>query len=419
MGLNLQKKEKKIYSYYHKCKKDPTDVYDREVFNDEECLTAQFLEQVLNTMSDKLNIGSNFEIKDIRLFDKYQGPYAVVNIFGKSFKIWMLNEHGYDELYIENFPINNMSEDDNPGYRASPEKIIDMIIDLDQKKMNEGINLPKREQCPVCGSYNTRNDYDFIYMKDCDNCGSEWTNDGTITFNAREFQKDSPFYDVDKGDVNEGLNLQKKPKLPDISSIKMNDGRRRFKSEVIDLLSAATEFDESELNEMSLEELADLWDNMEMNNIVDNLEENKKNMKEQKLETGKLKLTEVLTPADIAQIKVIAKAEAKDLDKTVKSDLEKNIADVKKQQQATDKSLETHTKNKTDHLGEKDVLKIAKDEDETVKSDLEKKIDDKVNKAMTGKDLERKVRDMFVDAMTDYHKTLWVKRGFWSGSVKK
>ena len=47
-------------------------------------------------------------------------------------------------------------------------------------------NIPL--ECPVCGSLNTRPDFDFPEsIRDCDDCGSEWNQDYT-TINAREIK---------------------------------------------------------------------------------------------------------------------------------------------------------------------------------------------------------------------------------------
>ena len=49
-------------------------------------------------------------------------------------------------------------------------------------------------ECQVCGDHkndNTRPDHDSPNsMRACDNCGSEWTLDGVLTFDARELFSD-------------------------------------------------------------------------------------------------------------------------------------------------------------------------------------------------------------------------------------
>ena len=46
-------------------------------------------------------------------------------------------------------------------------------------------------KCPICNSANTRKDYDFDTMSNCDTCGSEWVNDSMeITLDARDYFTD-------------------------------------------------------------------------------------------------------------------------------------------------------------------------------------------------------------------------------------
>ena len=84
---------------------------------------ADSLEEVQNFLGD----GAKMEIEDIRGFDNYQGPYAWVNINGKKFKVWTME---YDDLWIEDFPIDNTSDDDkNPGFQGQPIDVADAITD--------------------------------------------------------------------------------------------------------------------------------------------------------------------------------------------------------------------------------------------------------------------------------------------------
>lgn len=77
----------------------------------------------------------NMEIVDIQGFDLYQGPYAIINIEGKQFKVWTT---GYYELFIEDFPVDNTSEEGlNPGFQGEKEMVIDAIkMWVDDKKQN-------------------------------------------------------------------------------------------------------------------------------------------------------------------------------------------------------------------------------------------------------------------------------------------
>lgn len=82
----------------------------------------------------------HMEIEDIQGFDLYQGPYAFINIEGKEFKVWTT---GYDELFIEDFPIDNTSEEGlNPGFQGDKEIVADVIkmwVDDNKNSIQEKI----------------------------------------------------------------------------------------------------------------------------------------------------------------------------------------------------------------------------------------------------------------------------------------
>jgi len=68
-----------------------------------------------------------FDIIDIKGFDMYQGPYATILIDNSDrYTVWFADESG---LWIENFPIDNMSPNENPGFKGYEDEIIDVIID--------------------------------------------------------------------------------------------------------------------------------------------------------------------------------------------------------------------------------------------------------------------------------------------------
>lgn len=84
---------------------------------------ADSLEEVQNMLGDNIKM----EIEDIKGFDNYQGPYANININGKHFKVWTMEFH---DLWIEDFPIDNTSDDGNrPGFQGEPIDIAEAIND--------------------------------------------------------------------------------------------------------------------------------------------------------------------------------------------------------------------------------------------------------------------------------------------------
>lgn len=129
-GLNLPYKKQVVYHYQTKCYPEGNPHGWHDIWDDEECLWAQALHNDLNKIAEE--IPNYFEIEDIRLFDKYQGPYAVVRINGVSYKIWTISD---DNLFIQDYPINNTSEDDDlsaPGFIGQTEDdIIDVILHPD------------------------------------------------------------------------------------------------------------------------------------------------------------------------------------------------------------------------------------------------------------------------------------------------
>jgi len=69
----------------------------------------------------------HFEILDIRGFDLYSGPYAIVNILGAKFYVW---ENDGDSFFIKHFPISNTDEGENDGFKGYPYEIESMINDI-------------------------------------------------------------------------------------------------------------------------------------------------------------------------------------------------------------------------------------------------------------------------------------------------
>ncbi len=100
----------------------------------DESIWIRSFEKTLNTLISKLNDKSIFIINDIRGFDMYQGPYAIVTIFGKKYKICEINDDDpLPSLWIDNFPIDNTSEDDKlPGYQGSEYSIARLLNDIDK-----------------------------------------------------------------------------------------------------------------------------------------------------------------------------------------------------------------------------------------------------------------------------------------------
>lgn len=105
----------------------------------QEAALIRSLEDSLNYIKNELDNPEIFIIKDIRGFDMYQGPYAMVKIFDRTYKVWITDA---DDLWIDDFPIDNCSDEGKkPGYEGMIYDIADMLNDI----INSGgdINLYK------------------------------------------------------------------------------------------------------------------------------------------------------------------------------------------------------------------------------------------------------------------------------------
>jgi hypothetical protein len=68
-----------------------------------------------------------FSIIDVKGFDKYRGPYGLVKINGKNYKIWTTDD---DLLWIEDYPVDNTSsEGESAGFKGNVDDIINLIND--------------------------------------------------------------------------------------------------------------------------------------------------------------------------------------------------------------------------------------------------------------------------------------------------
>ena len=94
-----------------------------EWVNDEEGLAwIKSLEDEVKKIENEVHF---FEVIDVKGFDKYQGPYAVVGILGKGYYIWTTEDN---LLWIEDFPIDNTSgHETSKGFSGTAKEIIDML----------------------------------------------------------------------------------------------------------------------------------------------------------------------------------------------------------------------------------------------------------------------------------------------------
>jgi len=77
------------------------------------------------------------ELIDVKGFDKYQGPYAIVNIQDSKYKIWTIGGDENNLLWIDDFIVDNTSKEGmRPGYMGTIDEIIEML----NNKLNEDVH---------------------------------------------------------------------------------------------------------------------------------------------------------------------------------------------------------------------------------------------------------------------------------------
>jgi hypothetical protein len=65
---------------------------------------------------------------DVKGFDKYQGPYAIVKIDRKTYHIWLIADK--DILWIDHYVKDNTSKRGfEPGFEGTVDDIVDMLND--------------------------------------------------------------------------------------------------------------------------------------------------------------------------------------------------------------------------------------------------------------------------------------------------
>jgi hypothetical protein len=104
------------------------------------------LQNTVNTIATET--GGKLKLIDVRGFDKYQGPYAIVNIEGKRYKIWTMEDQGV--LWIEDFPYDNTSgEGTKAGFEGTVPEIVNVINNTGsapRNQMHKGFSLNENSE---------------------------------------------------------------------------------------------------------------------------------------------------------------------------------------------------------------------------------------------------------------------------------
>jgi len=109
----------------------------------DECLMIKDLHEKVLLIKQNLNDDKIFIINDIRGFDIYQGPYANLKIFDKNYKMWIASDISDDMLWIEDFPVDNTSQNgQNPGFMGYITEIANLLNEIikfggDPKSFND------------------------------------------------------------------------------------------------------------------------------------------------------------------------------------------------------------------------------------------------------------------------------------------
>lgn len=101
---------------------------------DDDCEEASWirgLEETLNEVINELDNTKIFKIIDIRGFDLYQGPYAMVEIFDKKYKVIEVDYPEPPGLFIDDFPVDNCSESGyNSGFMGTTYEISELLNNI-------------------------------------------------------------------------------------------------------------------------------------------------------------------------------------------------------------------------------------------------------------------------------------------------
>jgi hypothetical protein len=110
------------------------------VWDDDQTAWAEALKSEVKRIEKETK--GKIKLIDVKGFDNYQGPYAIVKYKNKQYKIWTLGNSIDNELWIENFIIDNTSDHENvKGFKGTTDELIDML-----KNINEDVNINPIEQ---------------------------------------------------------------------------------------------------------------------------------------------------------------------------------------------------------------------------------------------------------------------------------
>lgn len=96
--------------------------------NSDEVALIKDLHDKLDDVISYLDNDEILKIEDIRGEDFDYGAYAIVSIFGKTYTVTEIYSENF--LYIQGFPINNMNDNTNYGYKGDILEISELLNDI-------------------------------------------------------------------------------------------------------------------------------------------------------------------------------------------------------------------------------------------------------------------------------------------------
>jgi hypothetical protein len=95
---------------------------------DEYTSRIKYMADQMEDLKEILPEGFPFELINVEGFDNYQGAYATVKINDRNYKVWDAGE-GIDELWIEDYKLDNTSEDNKrAGFQGNIHEISEALV---------------------------------------------------------------------------------------------------------------------------------------------------------------------------------------------------------------------------------------------------------------------------------------------------
>lgn len=106
-------------------------VLDNPNCEEEECEYINAMKDDMTDIKNSLSDSSVLDINDIVGIDLYQGVQALITAFGYDYKVSYIDEYESSVMWIENFPVDNTSEDGlKAGFAGGEDEIVELFNDI-------------------------------------------------------------------------------------------------------------------------------------------------------------------------------------------------------------------------------------------------------------------------------------------------